>query len=153
MGNTQLQSIYSLSSFYVLLLVFSLYRWHQKLQSTDIYIKSPIYMRIYQKSTNIFLSLVKYFLFFIFVHNLWISIISLNLFFLVWLLVLIFLDISYFIGGSWGYNKIKNKLKMKIVVIYKLILIAIKADISKIIYFLTYCQIAVLLYLLLLIFL
>jgi len=44
-----------------------------------------------------------------------------------------------FIGGSWGYNKIKNKLKMKIVVIYKLILIAIKADISKIIYFLTYC--------------
>ena len=90
-GNAQLQLIYLLSSFNILLLGFSLYRWYQKLQSTDIYMKNPIYMRIYQKSTDISLSLVKDILFSIFICNFQISIIFFILFLLVQLLVLVFL--------------------------------------------------------------
>ena len=90
-GDAQLQLIYLLSSFNILLLGFSLYRWYQKLQSTDIYMKNPIYMRIYQKSTDISLSLVKDILFSIFICNFQISIIFFILFLLVQLLVLVFL--------------------------------------------------------------
>jgi len=50
-----------------------------------------------------------------------------------------FFDISYFIEGSWGYNEVENKLKIKTVVTHRLVLMAIKADINKVIHFLTYC--------------